>query len=553
MINAIAEITFQKTSDPFISAGISGLIKYCKKRKEKIGDIDYSVQGNDLTITSDNLKSTLMEIYREMGNEYYDTSSRNQIERNDGFYYDEHSNQFVRFPKVKTNGLSSLIHDAQPMPVSLVKKFKQIEKENPILAKRIEVFCEKNKLKRGNKIWINDRNTAIPSIELINIDAGKKVCSICGHSYKKVYESKSYSPFIGGLSAGNNYVSMLKGTEKICWKCLYLQRFSPVRAFYKMSGDLNVFIFNSDTIDGMETINNNLLKSMYNTKEQLIEANYARNYDDYRFEKDEIKDYFNHFYEQMLMIMYTLFKKMEFVRPRFVDPNDWLDFEETVNYRAEVFFFRAKPYGNNTYRPIYADKFTDIHYLFTIFNLIGEKQINLQHLLWDLKLAKGDSADDPTILRNQWAEAILKHKSTIGICERIVGKNFMNPTFHKNFFRILNWLRMYETIIQYGGNKAMDDETRELAIKLGSQLGFAAKSDENPKAGKGRLIAMRKSRKLSQFLDHLIVFQGRYNVCVNKEILQKINEENFEYFRQFAIISAFNSFNYNPQKEGEKK
>jgi len=250
--------------------------------------------------------------------------------------------------------------------------------------------------------------------------------------------------------------------------------------------------------------------------------------------------------------MYTLFKKMEFIHPREVDSNDWLDFEETINYRSEVFYFRAQQFGS-TLRPVYADKFTDIHYLFTIFRLIEEKQINLQHLLWDLKLAKGDSSDDPTIFRNHWAEAILKHKPTISICEKIVGKNFMNPTFHRNFFGILNWLRMYETIIQYGGNKTMDDETRELAIKLGSQLGFAAKSDENPKAGKGRLFAMRKSRKLSQFLDHLIVFQGRYNICVNKEILQKINEENFEYFRQFVIISAFNSFNYNPQKEGEKK
>jgi hypothetical protein len=548
----ITEITFQKTSDPFISAGISGLIKYCKKRKESIGDINYSVQGNDLTIISDNLNTALMEMYFEMGSEYYDTSVKKSLDDATAFFYDEKLREVIQ-SKYKTFGMAYLINNSKQRNIGSSVLLKDCPDEVKAI---VTQYLEKNGVKEIDndtyEIFLGGRYTTVPQMEDIQVSSGDKVCSICGHSYRKVYESKSFSPFLGGASAGNNYVSQLKGTEKVCWKCLYLQRFSPVRAFYKMSGDLNVFIFNSDTIENLETINSNLLKSMYYTKEQLIEANYIRNYDDYKFEKDEIKDYFNHFHEQMLMIMYTLFKKMEFVRPHFVDPNDWLDFEEMVNYRSEVFYFRAKKYGS-TYRPVYADKFTDIHYLFTVFNLMEGKQINLQHLLWDLKLAKGDSSDDPTIFRNQLVEAILNHKPTIGICERIVGKNFVNPTFHRNFFGILNWLRMYETIIQYGGNKTMDDETRELAIKLGSQLGFAAKSDENPKAGKGRLIAMRKSRKLSQFLDHLIVFQGRYNVCVNKEILQKINEENFEYFRQFAIISAFNSFNYNPQKEGEKK
>jgi len=548
----IKEITFQKTSDPFISAGISGLIKYCKKRKEDIGDIDYSVHNNNLTISSNNLNKVLLEMYYEMGKEYYDTSVKKSLDDASAFFYDENSQKIIQ-SKYKTFGLAYLINNSKQRTIGTIVQMKNCSDE---VKKIVNQYFEKNGIKgidpNTYEIFLNGRYTTVPQIEDIQLSNGDKVCSICGNSYKKVYESKSFSPFLGGASAGNNYVSMLKGTEKVCWKCLYLQRFSPVYAFYKMSEDLNIFIFNSNSITSMEKINTNLLKSMFYTKEQLIEANYTRNYDDFKFEQDEVKDYFNHFSEQMLMIMYAIFKKMEFVRPHIVDDNEWLDFEETVNYRTEVLYFRAKQFGN-TYRPVYADKFTDIHYLFTVFKLIGEKQINLQHLLWDLKLAKSDSVNDPTIFRNQWAGAILNHKPTIGICEKIVVKNFMNPAFHQNFYSIITWLRMYETIIKYGGNKTMDDETRELAIKLGSQLGYAAKSDENPKAGKGRLIAMRKSRKLSQFLDHLIVFQGRYNICINKEILQRINEQNFDYFRQFAIISAFNSFNSNPQKEGEKK
>ncbi len=561
MINAIAEITFQKTSDPFISAGISGLIKYCTKRKEEKGDIDYSIRGNDLTISSDNLNSALMGMYTEMCKEFYDTISRNQIERNDGFYYDDNLSQFVRFPKVKTSGLACLIHNAQTTPLGSVKKFVDIKKETLVLAEQIESFCEKNKLPIGKKIWFNNRNTAIPSIELPVIDNGQKVCSICGQSYKKVYESISFSPFIGGMSAGNNYVSMLKGTEKVCWKCLYLQRFSPVYAFYKMSGELNVFIFNSGTIEGLEKINANLLKSMFYTKDQQIDSNYASNYDEYRFGKDEIKDFFNHFHEQMIMIMYTLYKKIEFVRPHFVDSNDWLEFEETINFKSEVFYLRAPKYGQSTYRPVFADKFTDIHYLFTMFRLIEERQINLQHLLWDLKKVKKESIkvkrrktnEDLTVLRNEWAKAVLNHKPTISICEKIVWTNFMNPSFHQNFFRILNWLRIYETIIQYGGNKAMDDETRELAIKLGSQLGHVAKGDPNPNVGKGKLFALRKSRRKERFLSILNSFQLRYNeFSINKKILLTLCDENFDYFKQLTLISALNSFNYKSEKKGKK-
>ena len=104
---------------------------------------------------------------------------------------------------------------------------------------------------------------------------------------------------------------------------------------------------------------------------------------------------------------------------------------------------------------------------------------------------------------------------------------------------------MYETIIQYGGNKAMDDETRELAIKLGSQLGHVAKGDPNPNVGKGKLFALRKSRKKERFLSILNSFQLRYNeFSINKKILLTLCNENFDYFKQLTMISALNSFNY---------
>jgi len=184
-----------------------------------------------------------------------------------------------------------------------------------------------------------------------------------------------------------------------------------------------------------------------------------------------------------------------------------------------------------------------------MFKTIEKANINLQFLLWALKLQDGDNR---TVLRNQWAEKFLHRIPTIKICEEIVWKNFMHKQFSKDFSQILKWVSFYEKIINYGGNKNMNDETRELAIKLGSQLGYVAKNDNNPKAGKGKLIMMRKARKITQFLDQIISFQVRYGVLINKEILQKVNEKNFEYFRQFTIISALNSFNFK-QKENKNE
>ena len=181
--------------------------------------------------------------------------------------------------------------------------------------------------------------------------------------------------------------------------------------------------------------------------------------------------------------------------------------------------------------------------------LIEKEQINLQHLLWGLKLSDGDNR---TVLRNQWAAQFIHKKPTIKTCEEIVWFNFTNKRFTGNFNQILNWLIVYESIINYGGYNRMNDKTRALAIKLGSQLGYAAKNDNNPKAGKGKLIMMRKARKITQFLDQIISFQVRYGISVNREILQTIGENNFEYFRQFTIISALNSFNYKKQENTDE-
>jgi hypothetical protein len=517
--------------------------------------LTFKIDDNNLIIESGNLEKVLSEMYYEMGQEYYDTSTQKQLDKNEGFYYNETSDKFIRFPKVKTIGLANLIHDAQPIPLGYTEKLVEIKKGNPKLAKRIEEFCKTNKLKSGKKIWFNNRNTAIPKLKKMKLSQGKKTCIICGESFEATFESKSFSPFIGGSSADKNFVSFLKGTEKICWKCLYLQRFSPAFAFFHnnfSTNTLHIFLFNSNSTNGMKKINVNLLKSVFYTKPQLVNCNYSHNFDIYKFEKTEAQDYFSHSSELLLMLLYTIYRKVEKVKQSEDTELDELfpieEIEEELLYNTEVFFFQTKKFAQ-TMRPTRAEKFSEIYYLFKLFEKV-DSQFNLQHLLWELKLAKSDKNKnlDRTLLRNDWAEQVLTRKSTISTIEKVAFYNFSSKNYKGDFYNLIIWLKLYESLINYGGNKMMNDEMRDVAINLGKQIVIGMekkvkKSGKELKQERGKLISLRKARTLSKFLEQIISFQIRYDLTIKKEILKKIDEKIFDYFRQFTIISALNLFN----------
>lgn len=558
-------IIFKKTSDPFISAGIIGLYKYCQKRKKEKNDLEFEILDNQLKIKSNNLEKVLKELYYDMGKEIYDTSTKKQKAKNEGFYYDENKDDFIRFPKVKTTGFASLIHDAQPTPlgkfVNLNDKKKNgkviqkgLESINNKLYQRIIEFSKKHRIVLGKKIWFNDRNTATPNLEKMNIEKGNQQCFICGKSYKKTYVSKSYSPFIGGTSAPRNFVSMTKGTEKICWKCFYLQRFSPLNTFYYSdfkNNKMNIFIFINNSLIGMKKMHLNFLRDFLYPRDVLIDNNYSRNFSIYNFEKTDTKIYFNLFSEQLLLLLYTIYKKIEKLKIKKSDLDEIFQIEYEIEYNTEIFYFQAKKFSS-TMRPVSVNSFNKMHYIFQLFRAI-DANLNFYFLLLELLIAKdeGNMKIDRATLRNEWAEKVLNLKSTIFTLEKLVWNNFSKKDFYGTFDNIIDWLKIYESRINYGGNKMMNDEIRDLAIKLGSQIGFAAKNDRNPTVGKGKLISMKKSRTLSKFLDQLISFQSRYNLVINKEILTSINEDNFDYFRQFTIISALNSFNFSKKEQLE--
>ena len=121
-------------------------------------------------------------------------------------------------------------------------------------------------------------------------------------------------------------------------------------------------------------------------------------------------------------------------------------------------------------------------------------------------------------IRNEWADKVLKRKSTIQIIEKLVWKNFSKKDFRYDFKNILEWLIMYESLINYGGNKMMNDEMRDVAINLGKQIVIGMqekvkKSGKDLKQERGKLISLRKTRTLNKFLEQIIGLQIRHKRC----------------------------------------
>ena len=105
----------------------------------------------------------------------------------------------------------------------------------------------------------------------------------------------------------------------------------------------------------------------------------------------------------------------------------------------------------------------------------------------------------------------------------------------------------------------MDENLQSRAIKLGSSIGQGILSYgegqrmTNAKQGRSYIIALRKSRTLVQFLEALTTIQTRYSLIISRELIDGIDEQNFEVIKQFAIIGALNQLNVQLNSSSKKE
>lgn len=95
----------------------------------------------------------------------------------------------------------------------------------------------------------------------------------------------------------------------------------------------------------------------------------------------------------------------------------------------------------------------------------------------------------------------------------------------------------------------MNKEIQEMAINLGTSIGIAitkfdnANPKENAKNRRKYIIGLSKSRTLMQFLAAIERIENKYNIILKTGFLEALNEENWEYIKQFAIVSALSNLN----------
>ena len=548
-------IIFKKSSDPIQSAGLATLIS----QLEHLNLNNYKIENESLMIKSDNLEQLLLQIYYDIGEQYYDISTKKQKSKNEGFYFDTKTQKIILYPKVKPIGFVQLINDSRPLPKATSVKLNKMDKKTKEIIRK-EAEKQKINISEKDTIYIDDRNTAIPKLPEFNLKQGNKVCFVCGESYEKTYEAVKYSPFLGGTSAGLNFVSNIKKAEQVCWKCMYLNRLSVGRFLYnaEVRGrkylSIHSFFFNVDTLEGLNLVNNKLMPATFlYSSQQREDCDYLRNFSFFYEGKKLIPTFY--FFEKLLALIYTLYIKYQAVKTDDEDTYDLISFDNVLRYNTSVYYINAQKFGQ-TIRPTNSGSYDNLSYLFGLFDLMKQPDndidmysLYLNTVDYSALSQKGDNKYDiARISREKIAQRILVKRSILDIVERLSCK----PENYKNF-DLLNFIKIYESYIDYGGNKAMNDEIRNLALNLGTIIGAAiVKDPNNIKIGKAKIIQLRKSRNLKTFMDVLISIQFRFNIPIGEKLLKSINEDNFNYVRPFCVIKAMNTIFYNEYKKSKR-
>lgn len=104
----------------------------------------------------------------------------------------------------------------------------------------------------------------------------------------------------------------------------------------------------------------------------------------------------------------------------------------------------------------------------------------------------------------------------------------------------------------------MYSEMVATAASLGKQIGLVLagkvkSKDEHEGRAKGSLFRLRKARTLAEFVNEIPRLQHRYGLSVKKEIYEgALTPGNFEEFRGFCLIAAFNAFHAGLSQKGDQ-
>ncbi len=615
------EIIFRRTANVFLNAGIIGLYICLKKLKVKFKfelylEKDYlKVKSDNLLRLLEDVYYEMGKDYydtsgkkaRDEANKYYFirdpfsaipfakmytyglaaliTNNSQPIPSRDG--------QKMKFEKL-------FEHDyefAYKIACELNKKGKKLKfytfDENDRLSKNTtDEKTGKTKENRGgeSEIFINGVYTKTPKMDKKYLQTGDLTCYLTGESYKRLEGCVNTSPLLAGTGL-NNFESFGESrARQISWKASYLSRFSPVMCLYMYIDGLDkivCYFFNSDNLENTYRLYQKY-KELFLDENELINLNYSKNFRLHTFEnsrknEDKKEDKSSEFVWQseiLFVLLYTYYRNFLF--------DQTIEREEASKFRLPkllneipVFltYFRADSYAS-TMRPYLFEEFNNYKFIMHLFSEMETKGWDSKKIwIWLISLKVIKESDKSSQnrfklerkLRNEILDKLLSVESVLNEMKSLfyAGYNeLVTGTFrYRNYKILIEFTEFFERIVKYGGNEKMNDEIQTKAIKLGSSIGISminydtaykkSEKETNIRNGRKYIVSLNKTRTLQQFLSEIKRTQVKYGTIVNEDLLKMLNEENWEYVKNFCIISALNKINIEllpeKSKEGDEK
>ncbi len=583
------KIEFFKTANIFVNTGIVALYRYINRfqsENDEFGEITNELMSDKLVVENERVLELLEEVYFYMGREVYDTASAKQRRKKENAYYDEDDDEFVRFPKIKTYGLTHLLtNDAQGTTRNEDNwiQIKKLEKKNPELANKFKNYFDKYNLKLLSKVYFNEPYTKITRIELNEkyFEEGDNDCPIIGKGFKHLVDGVNTSPFLSGL---RNFNSHLNSSDiKVSMEALYLLRFSPALSMYSYYNGYDSFtasFFNSSTLTNINSLYDD---EFFYLKEEMehMKLPFHRNikFENFKFAKKDGEEveidsgagaYSTN--EVTFLLIYTFFKKKfqtEIDAQEIdvkIDPFEGSPFEYVPISLAT---FKADAFAS-TMRPNFYEEYSNIKFIVRLLYKMENhesKRIPIREFWQGLLIIlpryehkqrfDKSRAHAERQIRQSVISKILKGKSVLSDLEELFSKSYLILTNgkqcgYRRYDLLTEFLKIYEPAINFGGIN-MDKSLQQKAINLGKSIGYAIVNYESPKNNKekkvnaknGRkyLIGLHKARTIDQFRDAIIRIQNRFTLSVSNEILENMDEQNFKAIKQYAQISALNTLN----------
>lgn len=585
----LTSITFHQTANIFVNNGIVGLYyflhRYQLENEGAFPSLSYRLDRDKLEVKCDRLLPLLEEVYYFMGGVVYDTPTAKQLKENANIYYLEVEDQFKHFPKMNTYGLTHLFTNNAQGVTRLKEnapKIKNLKKERPEVAAKIEEYYEKKGHKLLSKVYLNEPYTKITRLEVDKkyLLPGKNKCPITGESFKTLVEAKNVSPFISGLA---NFNSFLNSSEKkISWKAMYLIRFAPALCLYAYQNNYETLICNFFNSDTLEHLNELFDTSILRPKEDLEQINYRINFRmaDFTVQRKgddslKIETSGDAVWESEIafMLLYT-FYKMHFWKEQEEDESGKQYIDPFADHPLErvpitLITFRADKFAS-TLRPNFYEEYNHVKFVIRLIAALKKEGIAISTIWQSLKLnspkAKtikkqdfGKGAAVERQIRAETLKKVLRGQSIVSDLEQLFFKCYKYLLareaigFH-NYGKLLGFLTLYEKAIKFGNHKIMNEALQQRAIKLGRSLSYGIINFENPKddtarqtnARNGRkyIIRLHKARTLEQFTEAMISIMKKYGISMSNELMENLNKDNFLLIRQYTVISALNGLNH---------